>query len=247
MSLNTRMKAFQHAFEAGAPPGVLGALHRAAMALRQSDILERALKAGEPMPGFTLPDTRGRAVALAGLLRHGPVVVSFYRGDWCDYCAMELAALSAIHDHVKDLGATLVGISPQAPEARIGCDAPEPPFPLLFDAGAKVARRCRIAFTLSDELRQIYAGAGRRPPPDGRDNWLLPLPATYVVDRTGEVAFSYVDTDYTSRLEPADIITVLAHLADRMDRERPHRVRRGASKGAALGSPSCENWLPRSD
>ena len=93
----------------------------------------------------------------------GPVVASFYRGDWCDYCAMELAALSAVHDQMKELGASLIGISPQAPEARIRCDDPKPPFPLLFDAGAKVARRCRIAFTLSDELRPIYTQAGYRP------------------------------------------------------------------------------------
>jgi peroxiredoxin len=233
MSLNTQMKAFRHAFEAAASPSVLGAFRRAEMALRQTDILDRALKAGEPMPGFTLPDTRGQAVALARLLRHGPVVVSFYRGDWCDYCAMELAALSTIHDQIKGLGATLIGISPQAPEARIRRDAPEPPFPVLFDGGAKVARRCRIVFTLSDELRPFYTGAGRRLPPDGRNNWLLPLPATYVVDWTGEVIFSYVDTDHTSRLEPADIITILAHLARRTGRERSHRFVRASSKGAA--------------
>jgi peroxiredoxin len=209
------MKAFKRAVEAEAPRGLLGAFHRAEMALRQTDILEGALKAGERMPAFTLPDTQGRAVALTGLLLRGPVVVSFYRGDWCDYCAMELAALSAVHDQVKGLGATLVGISPQAPEARIRCGASEPPFPLLFDAGAKVARRCRIAFTLSDELRSIYAPAGYRPPSDGQDNRLLPLPATYVLDRTGEVFFSYVDTDHTSRLEPADVITILANLARR--------------------------------
>jgi peroxiredoxin len=165
MSLNTQLKAFKRAVEAGAPPGVWDTFRRAVMALQQSDILENALKAGERMPGFTLPDTQGRAVLLAGLLLRGPVVVSFYRGDWCDYCAMELAALSAVRDQVKALGASLVGISPQAPESRIRCVDPEPPFPLLFDAGAKLARRCRIAFALSDELRPIYARAGYRPVP----------------------------------------------------------------------------------
>ena len=233
MSLNTQMKALKQAVEAGALPSVVGAFRRAEIALRQSGILERALRAGERMPEFTLPDTRARAVALARLLLRGPVVVSFYRGDWCDYCAMELAALTAIHDQVKGLGATLIGISPQAPEARIRCDAPEPPFPLLFDAGAKLARRCRIAFAVSDELRPISTAAGRRPLPGVHDSWLLPLPATYVVDWTGEVVFSHVNTDYTNRLEPADIITVVAHLARRMDRERPHRVRRAASQSAA--------------
>jgi peroxiredoxin len=103
----------------------------------------------------------------------------------------------------------------------------------LSDARAKVAQRCRIAFTLSDELRPAYTAAGRRPPPEGHDNWLLPLPATYVVDWTGAIVFSYVDTDYTSRLDPADVITILAHLARRMDRERPHRVWSAPWKGAA--------------
>lgn len=117
------------------------------MARHQSDILENALMAGERMPGFTLQDTQGQAVWLARLLLRGPVVVSFFRGDWCDYCAMELAALSADHDQVKALGASLVGISPQAPEARIRCVGPEPPFPLLFNAGAKLAQRCRIEVT----------------------------------------------------------------------------------------------------
>jgi len=177
------MKAFKRAVEAGAPPGVLDAFRCAVMDLDKSRILEKALKAGERMPGFTLPDTQGRAVSLAGLLLRGPVVVSFYRGDWCDYCAMELAALSTVHDQVKELGVSLIGISPQAPEARIRCDDPEPPFPLLFDAGAKVARRCRIAFALSDELRPIYTQAGYRPPRDVKDKWLLPLTATYVLDR----------------------------------------------------------------
>jgi peroxiredoxin len=190
MSLNTQMKAFTRAVETAAPPGVLDAFRCAVMDLHQSGILAKALKASERMPGFTLPDTQGRAVSLAGLLLRGPVVVSLYRGDWCDYCAMELAALSTIHDQVKELGACLIGISPQAAEARIRCDDPEPPFPLLFDAGAKVARRCRIAFALSDELRPIYTQAGYRPLRDGKDKWLLPLAATYVLDRTGEVFFS---------------------------------------------------------
>ena len=217
MSLNSQLKAFKRAIETGAPPGVLDAFRRAVMALHQSDILENALKAGERMPGFTLPDTQGRAVSLAGLLLCGPVVASFYRGDWCDYCAMELAALSAVHDQVKALGASLVGISPQAPEARIRCDDPEPPFPLLFDAGAKLARRCRIAFALSDELRPIYTRAGYRPLPNGQNKWLLPLAATYVLNRTGEVVFSYIDANWTSRLEPADIIPILTHLARRAE------------------------------
>jgi hypothetical protein len=42
MSLNTQLKAIKHAFEAAAPPSVLAAFLRAEMALRPTDMLDRA-------------------------------------------------------------------------------------------------------------------------------------------------------------------------------------------------------------
>ena len=47
------------------------------------------------------------------------------------------------------------------------------------------------------------------------DRWVLPLPATYIIDRNGLVMLSYVDADHTTRLEPAEIITALTHLRAR--------------------------------
>ena len=44
---------------------------------------------------------------------------------------------------------------------------------------------------------------------------MLPLPATYVIDRDGIIAFAYVDVDYRNRLEPATIAATLAALARR--------------------------------
>jgi hypothetical protein len=37
----------------------------------------------------------------------------------------------------------------------------------------------------------------------------LPLPATYVIAPDGLIAWSFVNTDYTRRAEPADILTAL--------------------------------------
>jgi len=41
---------------------------------------------------------------------------------------------------------------------------------------------------------------------------MLPIPATYVLDSTGLVVLSYLDADYTTRLEPTEIIVALTHL-----------------------------------
>ena len=77
MSLNTQMKALK-CLRGERPIQVLAASQRAEMALRQTHILERALKAGEPMPGSSAPWS-GRSELLS-------------RHSW-DYCAREFAGL----------------------------------------------------------------------------------------------------------------------------------------------------------
>ncbi len=44
---------------------------------------DRALKAGDVAPVFTLKDPEGASVSSATMLARGPLVVSFYRGVWC--------------------------------------------------------------------------------------------------------------------------------------------------------------------
>lgn len=212
MTLSAQLKAVQRAVVENAAPRVVRAFSRADAALRKSGILDRCRKAGDYMPEFTLPDANGRPVALSSLLLRGPVVVSFYRGDWCHYCALELSALARVHQDICGLGASLVAISPQSPHTRVRTDLLDLPFPLLWDANAKVARRCGITYALPAALRPIYSGAGLRPHARGEEGWRLPLPATYIADWTGEIVLSWLDTDYTNRLEPGDIVTTLSHL-----------------------------------
>lgn len=212
MSLKNQLKTFKREFERAAEPGVVEAMQRGDSILRASGIVSRALKAGDLAPEFSLPDANGKLFTLSKLLDHGPVVVSFYRGSWCDYCSLELSALAAINDQVKDLGATLVAISPPPIDTPHPKTANAPPFPLLIDSGANVSKRFGVAFSLPEELRPIYTKLGRPSAANHPDDWLLPIPATYIIDRNACVALSYLDADYTSRLEPAEIISALTCL-----------------------------------
>ena len=213
MTLKAQLKAAQRANAEGADPRVVRALSQADAALSKSGILDRCKRAGDFMPDFTLPDAKGRRVALSRLRSRGPVVVSFYRGDWCEYCALELSALAVIYKNIREMGASLVAISPQAPDDWVRADdLLNLPFPLLWDSKANVARQCGLTYTVPAVLRPIYSGAGLRPHGGAEEGWRLPLPATYVVDGTGKIVLSWLDTDYTSRLEPGEIVTMLSHM-----------------------------------
>jgi len=82
MRLQEQLDAYRKDFEAQAPKDVLEIMHRATDGLRNSGILERAVKVGERAPDFSLRNTRGQEVTLRELLSKGPVVLSFYRGRW---------------------------------------------------------------------------------------------------------------------------------------------------------------------
>src|SRR5215471_2924055 len=113
------------------------------------------------------------------------------------------------------LGAQLVAISPQTPDESLStAEKNELAFPVLSDVGSLTAKAFGIAFDLAEELRPIYARFGHAlPDKNGDDSWILPVPATYVIDRDGTVALAFVDVDYRNRLEPAEILTVLKNLS----------------------------------
>ena len=80
--------------------------------LSASGMTRSSLKAGDRIPDFMLPDAEGRLVSSAELLERGPLVVSFFRGDWCPYCSLELQALQEALPDIEGAGATLVAITP---------------------------------------------------------------------------------------------------------------------------------------
>ncbi len=75
-------------FESHTPPydkvsqEMIDVMHRATEDLRNSPIVDGALKVGDQAPDFTLPDPEGKHVSAKDLIAKGPLVVTFYRGMW---------------------------------------------------------------------------------------------------------------------------------------------------------------------
>lgn len=82
MKLQEKLDAFRKNFEKKVPPEALEIMHRATEDLRNSGIMDRAVKVGDKAPDFTLRNTSGQEVSLSQMLSKGPVILSFYRGRW---------------------------------------------------------------------------------------------------------------------------------------------------------------------
>jgi len=179
----------------------------------------QSIKVGEKAPDFTLPNATDNRVNLAMLLTKGPVVITFYRGSWCPYCNLQLRALQSRLSDIHELGAELVAISPEVPDNSLSQEERNIlPFPVLSDQDAIIASLYGIAWEVPDlilshmkkdrnlQLSNINNGNGS----------ILPLPATFIVNTTGNVVWKYVDVDYRMRAEPEDIVTELKRLANKI-------------------------------
>jgi len=220
MSLQAKLNAFKADFEAGKPPynvpqSVIETMHRATAELIASGAAQRAKKAGDSAPPFTLEDGYGNVVKSDDLLKKGPLILSFYRGVWCPYCNLELQALEAAKPNFDRFGALVVAISPQtAPNSRKSARQNNLSFPILSDVKGNVGAAFGLRFELPDYLVNLYKSLKNDLPTFNDDpSWSLPMPARYVIGQDATILYSEVNPDYTRRPEPEDMIPVLQQAA----------------------------------
>jgi len=156
-----------------------------------------------------LPDESGRLVSLRSLLANGPVAVMFYRGHWCPYCRLNVAAVIQAMDRIKALGGQVVAIMPEMQEfaEKFKADA-NAPFPVLTDLDNGYALSLNLAIWLGTEIQRLlsYQDLSNF---HGNEGWVLPIPATFVVGRDGLVKARFVDPDFRKRMEIDDLLAAL--------------------------------------
>jgi peroxiredoxin len=174
---------------------------------RKADILPVGAKA----PQFELQDHNGKIASSSGLLAKGRLVICFIRGRWCPFCVGQMEAMNLILPQIEQTSATLVAISPQTvKQSFFKHDQHKLCFPLLSDAGNKVARQFGLVYRVPAAQEAVYRRAFVNLPfTNGDDSWELPIPATYIIDRDGSTLYASANEDYTDRPEPSDILNLL--------------------------------------
>ena len=158
------------------------------------------------------------------------MVLNFYRGGWCPYCNYELRAFEEVLERIEDLGSQLVAISPETPDNSLTTkDKNELSYAVLSDVGNNVSndyglvyiwmsrerqqRSFNCCHSLDERLRPVYKNSGvDLPATNGDDTFNLPMPATYVINQSGEIVYAFVSEDYTKRAEPSEVVKILTTL-----------------------------------
>ncbi|MDP3385711.1 MAG: peroxiredoxin-like family protein [Eubacteriales bacterium] len=179
--------------------------------LRKLEIEKRALKEGDKIPEFQLKNAVGETIEIYDVLSKGPIIINFYRGAWCPYCNLEIAAYQEILPEIKKRGAQLIAISPEIPDITMTLKEKHAlEFEILSDTDNKVAKQFGLVFQLEDKLTALYKKMGiDLVKSQENENNELPIPAIYVVGADGIIKLAYLNSDYTKRLEPMDAVIAL--------------------------------------
>ena len=166
----------------------------------------KGLKVGEKAPDFVLPNAFGKAISLSDCLKSGPVILKFYRGEWCPICNLDLREIQQYVNKFNKFNTRVLAISPQKPDDALSITQKnELGFEVLSDSNQEVIMAYKLQFDPGNDYHQrrdlsVLNGDG---------SITLPVPATFVINKDFTVISSHVDANYTERMSLVEIIKIL--------------------------------------
>jgi peroxiredoxin len=162
-------------------------------------------------PDFKAKDQNGKDIRLKDLLKKGKVVLVFYRGEWCPYCNKQLQRLEDSLQLILDKGATLVAVTPEQPESIAKTiEKTKAQYPVLHDENLKIMKAYEVEFELPENTLKRYRNGGIKIDEiNGKNGNYLPVPATYVIDKEGNITYRFFNQDYKKRPSVQEILKQL--------------------------------------
>lgn len=203
-------------FTAGAyerlPAGYIDTFRNLIGRLIEENFASNAPKTGDAFPDFILQDDESKIIKASDYWHDKNIIVKFYRGGWCPYCNLELAALERLAKEFAAENAALFAIAPEKPSFQLETKKKaNANFKFLWDENNALAKRLGIAFTVDENVRNVY-GKLNLDLDLVNGEWILPVPATFIVNN-GIVRYNHLDADYMRRQNPADLLAAIRSIS----------------------------------
>jgi peroxiredoxin len=183
---------------------VIGFVGNAQNELPKSETDIAPLLIGEKIPNITLQSVDGKPIALETVLNKKRTVLVFYRGGWCPYCNLQLAALGESEKELLELGYQIVAISPDAPKNLKATEEKDKVnYLLLSDSKGELAKAMGIAFKAPDNYKPIVTKGS-----DGVNTDFLPVPSVFIVNLESQIEFEHITPDFKHRISNELLVAV---------------------------------------
>ncbi len=173
---------------------------------------QNPLKVGQQAPQFSAKDNAGQVVDLKQLLKNNQsVVLFFYRGQWCPYCNKHIKDLQDSLQLLTGKGAYVLGVSPEtAAGVQKTVAKTKASFSIVSDRDYSIMKAYQVNYVMEPGLADRYKKGGLDVAmANGQTDYVLPVPATYIIGKDGKIKYVHFDADYKKR---PSVKTLMANL-----------------------------------
>lgn len=170
------------------------------------------LSVGALAEDFSAIGHDGNEFNLYNALADGPIVVLFYRGNWCPVCNRHLSDLEENLEMIYQKGARVVAVSPEKPELMAKTiKKTNASFTLLYDEAYRISEAFDVAYFPDKPVPKKFnplsaAGLARA---QLEESERLPIPATFIIDSSRKIIWRHFDPDYKNRASAKEIAEAL--------------------------------------
>ena len=185
--------------------------------LREAGVPDGALKANETAHDFLLPEADGRLVSSLELRQTAPLIVTFVYGTWSPLCAAGLRALHGSTRNIRAAGARAIAITPETGDLPRNFKRDHQlDLEILSDLDLGVSLSFGLVSVVPAEIKSPLLQRGLDLSASyGFSFWMLPMPATYVLDQRGIIRRACVGPDSITGATSETVLAALSELANR--------------------------------
>jgi len=114
---------------------------------------------------------------------------------------------------ITEKGTTVLAITPEVPESIDKMEEESnASFSIIHDGNYELMKRYKTAFIIDDKLMEKYRNIGvdvKVQKANQNENYILPVPATYVISKDGLIDYAYFNTNYKERASVKEILRQL--------------------------------------
>ena len=172
---------------------------------------QEELPLGSNAPEFSAKDQYGDIISLKELRNKGPVILFFYRGEWCPNCTRQMSNVQDSLPLITKQGASVVAIGPEKGEhvkettRKTGAS-----YSVLYDENHKIMDAYHVTFKITKGKNiMLRLGGININKNNGTDDNTLPVRATYIINKDGKLIGSFFNEDHTKSMSVKEMLAIL--------------------------------------
>ena len=177
-----------------------------------AQISKEHLEVGEKAPTIIGVDQNGKAINSLEILEEKQIMLVFYRGNWCPYCRKHLKSLQENLEEFTKKGVYVIVVTPEVTDKTTETtEKLNATFSIIYDKDNKIMNDYKVAFEVNETNVVKYFNFTKKKVEkyNDKDNDVLPVPATYLINKDCKISYVQYDTDYTNRSDFKEILKSL--------------------------------------